>query len=236
MGGELNFNLISVYAPNSPRERATVWNELADFADSSILCGDFNMVEFSEDRHLGIGYVVQGMEETEWYGMVGAMDLTDISNGSRLTWSNIQGGNAFKAARLDRFYMFDLLLERWPNSHCSLNRSIQISDHCPLILKACSIKDSVKSGWFHADASLFHYDEVRQDVTNIFKSSFVHCMSPSRAWSQAVSQTQVRLAQYMKMAKLRRGSRRAALDIQIKKLKSASPEGSNFDSLRDLKN
>lgn len=40
----------------------------------------------------------------------------------------------------------------------------------------------------------------------------------------------------MKMAKLKRGSRRAALDIQIKKLESASPEGRNSDSLRDLKN
>ena len=111
MGGDFNFNLISIYVPNSPRERTAVWKKLVDLADSSILCGDFNMVKFLKDRHLGLWYVVKGMEKIEWYGLIGLMDLIDVSQDSRLTWSNKQGGDAFRAAKLDRFYMSHQLLE-----------------------------------------------------------------------------------------------------------------------------
>lgn len=49
-GGELNFKCMSVYAPCSPRERAQVWSDIAAISGDVILCGDFNMVEYTEDR------------------------------------------------------------------------------------------------------------------------------------------------------------------------------------------
>ena len=46
LGGELNLNLISVYSPCGPRERASVWEEIASLSGNCIVCGDFNMVEW----------------------------------------------------------------------------------------------------------------------------------------------------------------------------------------------
>ena len=46
LGGELNFNLVSVYSPYNLRERAQMWNDLSFVSGNCILCGDFNMVEF----------------------------------------------------------------------------------------------------------------------------------------------------------------------------------------------
>ena len=145
------------------------------------------MVEFSEDRLHGQGYVVQGMEEVEWTLLSTTLDIIDVSQDSGLTWNNKQRGDSFRAARLDRFYFSDSILARWPNTVCTINRSINISDHYPLILTAKVSKDVVRSGWFHADASFFHYPEVRHDVQTIFRNAFDHCSSPSQAWSLAVS-------------------------------------------------
>ena len=66
LGGEFNVNLVSMYAPNSPRERTQVWKEVSGLSGNSLICGDFNMVEHSSDRFMGLGYVIQGQEELDW--------------------------------------------------------------------------------------------------------------------------------------------------------------------------
>ena len=133
LGGELNVNLISVYAPCSPRERAKVWEDISSITGNSIMCGDFNNVEFIEDRYLRSGYVLQGLEEVAWTNLAMTLDLTDVSTDTGFSWTNKQSGEHFRAARLDRVYFSEQSLERWPIINCSLNKSILISDHYPLL-------------------------------------------------------------------------------------------------------
>ena len=215
-GGELNFSLVSVYAPCNPRERALVWEELSSLTGNLLLCGDFNMVAFAEDRHLRNRYVLYGLEEGEWSNLAVSLDLTDMSQDSGFTWNNKQIGENYRAARLDRFYMSDMLLERWPHSSCQISRSTQISDHYPLILKATADKAMVRSGWFHADPVFFDDPKVREDIHFIFRAAFNSYPSPAKAWSVAVSQAQQRLAHYMRLARERRGAYRKALELEIK--------------------
>ena len=200
-GGDVKLNLISVYAPNSPRERAFVWNEIAGFSGDTLLCGDFNMFENSVDRFQGLGYVLQGIEEVDWLDMSCCLDIVDVSQDSGFTWTNKQAGNDFRSARLDRFYASDSLVNRWPIFKSMVDRTTQISDHSPLIFQASSSDQIIRSGWFHADPSFFRYPEVKADVTQIFGDSLESLSSPSKTWAQAVSLIQSRLAIYMKKAK-----------------------------------
>ena len=178
-------NIISVYAPNSPRERALVWNDLSGFAGDTLLCGDFNMVESSIDRFQGLGYVLQGIEEVDWLDMSCSLDILDVSQDSGFTWTNKQAGTDFRSARLDRFYASDSLIARWPILKSFVDNSTQVSDHNPLILQASSTDQISRNGWFHADPSFFKFPEVIADVTQIFKESFAKFSSPSKAWAQA---------------------------------------------------
>lgn len=52
---KFRFGLICVYAPNSPRERALLWEELKSVLplDNWIMCEDFNMTEDRQDSYIG---------------------------------------------------------------------------------------------------------------------------------------------------------------------------------------
>ena len=114
--------------------------------------------------------------------MAASLDLTNISQDFGFIWTKKQVGDAFRVARLDNFYMSEALLERWPSTTSSLDRSTQIFDHYPLILKATSTKDKTRNGWLHANVAFFGYLEVGQNVMRIFKDCFEHVYSSSKAW------------------------------------------------------
>ena len=55
--GELNFNLVSIYAPTNSTGRKCFYENLHDFFFPNalkIIAGDFNCVEAASDKHCGI--------------------------------------------------------------------------------------------------------------------------------------------------------------------------------------
>ena len=65
-----------------------MWKDISGLSGDCLVCGDFNMVEQSSDRFSGLGYVIQGQEELDWFHLVCQLNLSDISKDLGSTWSN----------------------------------------------------------------------------------------------------------------------------------------------------
>lgn len=174
-----NIQVVSVYAPCNNRERTQVWKDLSLSLTTSVICGDFNMVDSLDDRHQGKGYVVQGLEIHEWLNLFSNINLVDCSSDTGFTWSNKQLGDCFRAARLDRFLLSCSLINRWPFLNYRVDNSIQLSDHKPVIMLLISSGKDNRTGWFHVDPTLFYFPEVQTDVQNIILEAFNNSPSPA---------------------------------------------------------
>ena len=103
--GEINFNLVNIYAPTNPTERKRFFDSISDyfFLNSvKILAGDFNCVERATDKFGG--------------NFVSAKELKDLRKNTRLVdiWRKTHGNsiqctwfNANKtiSSRLDKFFI-----------------------------------------------------------------------------------------------------------------------------------
>lgn len=93
------FGIVSIYAPNSPHERAALWQALKVTLpqDRWIFCGDFNMTEVQEDS-MGPSPLIQRREAEFWRFLKVRFDLEDALilkgqvTGSRFTWRRLRIG------------------------------------------------------------------------------------------------------------------------------------------------
>ncbi|MCO5606949.1 hypothetical protein L7F22_064746 [Adiantum nelumboides] len=109
-----NYMLVCLYASSSYSDKVATWDELAGLTAPLVLIGDFNMVETTDDRWRNLGQVISRLEKDKWSHLCDHLNLVDVSESTRLTWSNKQSGSCYIAARLDRCYMTaDLIQTHW---------------------------------------------------------------------------------------------------------------------------
>jgi exonuclease III len=132
--------LASIYAPNSSRLRATLWEELKNSLPSAqwILSGDYNMTENSSDS-TGISPPLQGRELEAWRLFKTRLNLQDAHliagklDGALYTWRRTRGQRLVQS-RINRFYVSDG--GWWLDSIEKLQHdgAQALSDHDPIIL------------------------------------------------------------------------------------------------------
>jgi hypothetical protein len=137
---EGDFGIVSIYAPQSSREKALLWHVLKTQLPSEdwIFYGDFNMIEYAEDS-TGLSNLVQGRELTSWrllknhFDMADAFNLVNKLEGPRFTRRGHHQGRLVQT-RLDRFY---LSTRGWWIASLKKLEHISdqaLSDHDPAIL------------------------------------------------------------------------------------------------------
>jgi hypothetical protein len=121
--------LLNVYGPNEPRDRAALWESLANLVDPSrpwLVGGDFNMSLLGSDQLGGLPSDLVGVELDAWSMLSTLLGLTEYllaPNASiRYTWDNHRLGVEGEATqarifkRLDRFYCSSSLLALCPHA------------------------------------------------------------------------------------------------------------------------
>lgn len=131
-----SITVTGVYGPSVRSNRVGFYEDLATNNPNNnkpwLLCGDFNATLKPEDRNKQPDW----RELADFGDTVSKLSLIDIGlNGRQFTWSNARERPAL--ARLDRFLVFAEWSSTFPNSaqHALPNTS---SDHCPLLLTACT--------------------------------------------------------------------------------------------------
>ena len=222
LGPPYNLTLAAVYAPNSSNERKQVWDELSSINGPTILLGDFNMVTSIEDRWNGIGTCLSGQEKVSWDYLADHLDIIDMTTSTNMTWANHQSGSNYRSARLDRFYCTPDIFSNYVSIEAQVLHSISISDHKPVLLECSHHTSFTRSGWFHADQSLFKFEAVKNCIESIFDKAFHDYPSPAKAWHCAVKDTQICLREFkQKMTNIRTRKRRD-LTQRIQQLSSST--------------
>lgn len=68
-------------------------------------------------------------ESVVWVSLLNHLNLKDISSDIGITWENKQKDENYRAARLDKLYIFDPLLSLFYTFNCTGNEAILVSDH-----------------------------------------------------------------------------------------------------------
>ncbi|XP_039130843.1 uncharacterized protein LOC120267217 [Dioscorea cayenensis subsp. rotundata] len=143
-----------------------------------LLAGDFNAVLSVHDFKGGTSnsYDYKSRLFSNFVNSANLLDLGFV--GSRFTWCNNQVGLSCRWARLDRF----LANHDWIASFSSLENlhlPRSCSDHCPLLLTACTHTPS-KSSIFQFDNIWFEYSSCHNIISNAFQvissSSHMHSL------------------------------------------------------------
>lgn len=77
-GGDVS--ILNVYAPNSPSERRILWDELASILPRDcrwVLGGDWNVVEFPEDKSNSAGNILAGAERVSFHQLLVGLEVND---------------------------------------------------------------------------------------------------------------------------------------------------------------
>jgi exonuclease III len=96
---ESTFGCASIYAPNSPRQRSILWEELKNLLPAAnwILSGDYNMTESVSDS-TGLSPLLQGSELEAWrlfkmrFNLKDARMVASQVEGAHYTWRRTQNG------------------------------------------------------------------------------------------------------------------------------------------------
>ncbi|MCO5587614.1 hypothetical protein L7F22_041563 [Adiantum nelumboides] len=134
---------LSVYAPNSPRERASFWSQLTDalpIVDTWIIGGDFNNIESDSDWCAETRPILSSIsprEQEQWDRFLLATHSADalhISSFGRrrgsLSFSWGFHGEVRLLERLDRFYVGAWTASRGGSTH--IEAGTVLSDHLPV--------------------------------------------------------------------------------------------------------
>lgn len=106
----IEINIINIYAPNKPQERAPFFDKLSEFVINpkaeTILVGDFNMTENNELDRVGTMSPLQEMGKIELQNFCTNFGIEDVfrelnGNDKQYTWMS---GNRKQKSRLDRIY------------------------------------------------------------------------------------------------------------------------------------
>jgi hypothetical protein len=132
--------LASIYAPNSSRLWAVLWEELKNTLPSAqwILSGDYNMIE-SRSNSTGSSPSLQGRELEGWrlfktrFNLQDAHSIAGKIEGALYTWRRTRGRDLVQS-RIDRFYFSDG--GWWLDSIGTLQQdgAQALSDHDPIVL------------------------------------------------------------------------------------------------------
>ncbi|GAU48812.1 hypothetical protein TSUD_406450 [Trifolium subterraneum] len=135
--------VINVYAKCSSRDKRTLWSNILmskrGFGDGLwCIVGDFNSIrDSSERRGVNLSHRDDPSAEMRSFNeFVGDLDLFDMPLVGRMfTWFH---PNGIAMSRLDRLLVSPLWLDSWGDSFVRvLDRDV--SDHCPLVLRYCSV-------------------------------------------------------------------------------------------------
>jgi exonuclease III len=132
--------LASIYAPNSSRLWATLWEELKTTLPSAqwILSGDYNMTENRSDS-TGISPSLQGRELEAWrlfktrFNLQDAHSIAGKIDGALYTWRRTRGQELVQS-RIDRFYISDGGWSMDSIEKLQHNGAQALSDHDPIVL------------------------------------------------------------------------------------------------------
>jgi exonuclease III len=99
---EGTFGCASIYAPNFPRQRSALWEELKTTLPAAnwILSQDYNMTEAPADS-TGLSPLLQGQELEAWrlfktrFNLKDAMLVTSKVTGAQYTWRRSRNGRIF---------------------------------------------------------------------------------------------------------------------------------------------
>lgn len=127
--------LVNIYNSCDPLVRADTWMEIVAYCYDShspcLIAGDFNEILSPNDRGSG---VIDPNTSQLFKNFISNLHLIEIPpSDGKFTW--FRGSSMSK---LDRFFVQSEWITKFP----LLNSSIlprNISDHCPIILKSCSI-------------------------------------------------------------------------------------------------
>lgn len=180
------------------------------------------MVESSLDRYKGLGQAIKGSEKAAWDNTATQLGLSDVSGDTGFTWANGQVGECFRAARLDRVYMSNAVMNVFDVIDCHAEKSLLISDHYPVIFSARKVNGIVKNGWFHADVSLLKLDVVQSKIRSILCESFNFYRSPTKAWVSAVKAIQNSFRHFKAKAEAIRANIRMMIAARIDELEGLS--------------
>ena len=121
-------NVIAVYSPNSPRERADFWKKIASFLprnQQTIIFGDFNQVENTNVDRIPSGTKLASSEISSIQNLFNKFNLVDIGSGGKHTHFHQNG-----SSRIDRICVSLLLEKLLTKTKLSIN--IHLSDHLPI--------------------------------------------------------------------------------------------------------
>ncbi|KAL0359787.1 UNVERIFIED_CONTAM: hypothetical protein Sangu_0828100 [Sesamum angustifolium] len=158
-----------VYGANDVSSRRELWQGLTDLAVSVDLLwlvgGDFNAVFDMSEVSGALGDIRVAMNEfNDCILQTGLIPLP--MQGERFSWHNCSTDGRSLWKRLDRMFVNDAWMERWPNLFytCLTPRT---SDHSPLVLKGDSRDVQVSMFWF--DNYLALSPEFLASVNNIWQ-------------------------------------------------------------------
>lgn len=133
---------------------------LSGVREDFIICGDFNQVEFNEQKQGGLR-IIQGREEfSSWRINLRINELPFV--GPRFTWCNNRSNGDRIYERLDRVYGSEEWIHKHPNA-VSLNLPIMVSDHSPIILFTNPQKPKRKS-LIKIESWALNFKEVKQVI------------------------------------------------------------------------
>ncbi|XP_074267163.1 uncharacterized protein LOC141590470 [Silene latifolia] len=154
-----------VYGEPKKAKRMNVWLELEEriskLDSHFIMLGDFNQVEFQDDKYGGTSGTPFGAQAfSEWMVRNSLMEIT--YKGPKYTWCNNRKGNARVYERLDKGVASSTWLNYFPSTGIK-HLPIQGSDHAPIIMDT-NFFGKNKSGPLKMEAWAFDYEECLKIV------------------------------------------------------------------------
>lgn len=104
------WRIVNVYAPNEPRGRVRMWEEVRGVVEGRLgmMGGDFNMITRDEDRVPRKRCKMGGEEKGQWDLLMASGEFRDLGEElSEVTWTNKQVGDRAVCKRLDRWYLIN---------------------------------------------------------------------------------------------------------------------------------
>lgn len=197
------WKLILVYGSPYIEHRLEVWNNISlninPEDDRIVVCGDFNQVEFI-DQKLGGLKNIQGREEfSRWRMNLGLFEIPSV--GTRFTWCTNRAGDERIYERLDRIYCS----EGWMQDHLeaiTFNLPIMVSDHGPGLLNT-NPTQSRKKRLIKIDSWCLDFAEPKEIVQGVWEK--VGEGSPMFRISKRLSEARFQLFKWCKEYKSKKG-------------------------------
>ncbi|GJY77338.1 RNA-directed DNA polymerase, eukaryota, partial [Tanacetum coccineum] len=155
--------IIAVYAPHDLKDKQMLWDyltyEIGKWKGEVVIMGDFNEVRYKSDR-FGSVFNVQGANVFNSFITNAGLEEVPLG-GSSFTWCH---KSATKISKLDRFLIFENLLNTCPNiTAITLER--YLSDHRPILLRESHFDyGPISFRFFHHWIEMEGFSKVVEDA------------------------------------------------------------------------